>query len=68
MLRASGAQRAAGREMHQNVAAQAVQTAAGPETARPARHRIQSGRTGGRARRAAHEQHYPEDNRYVARG
>lgn len=67
MLRASGAQRAFGGQVHQNVAAATLQTAAGPEADRLARGRLQSGRPGGRSRRTADEQHHPENNRYVSR-
>jgi len=65
VLRASGAQRATGGQMHQDVAVEAVQIATRPIPARLARGRIQLGRSSSRPRRAADEQHDPADNRYV---
>lgn len=68
VLRTSRAQRAAGRQMHQNVSAEAFPTTAGPLPPRLARDRIQLGRTGGRPRGSADEQHHKEDNRYAMNG
>lgn len=65
MLRASCAQRAACRQVHQNVITAAIQTADGSIPARPARDRVQLGRTGSRSRWTADERHHPKDNRYV---
>lgn len=65
VLRTSRAQRAAGRQMHQNVAAEAFPTAARPSLPRLARDRIQLGRTGGRPRGPADEQHHSENNWYA---
>lgn len=65
MLRASGAQRAVGGQVHQNFATETFQTAAGPQPVRLARGRVQSGGPSGRTRRTTDERHYPKNHRCV---
>lgn len=64
VLRASGAQRAAGGQMHRVPSKSSVRSAEGHQVKTIARHRVQLGRSSGRPRGTADEHDHQEDNRY----